>query len=235
METQVFEPCRIPLRPGNLVLAYSDGITEAKNPGGGLFGEERLFDSIRRNAHLGPTGLVESIRAELDGHMEGKPPGDDITLAVFRIDGDPPIDPPRHDACIELPAEIERLADIRAAVGELLSAYSSRELGERARSMAVLAVSEAASNVIIHGLGGNASESFTLRLEAREEWYSVTFRYRGEDFDWVRDRKSSALDLDESGYGMFIIKNTMQSLVVTRSDKGLVEIILADIPRRSVL
>ncbi len=232
MENQIFTSCRVPLRPGNTVLVYSDGVTECAAPDGELFGETRLLDSIRRNVELGPAALAGQLQIELEAYSKGMAFHDDVTLAVFRIgsEGAPP--PARLDLSIDFPADLDTLKDIRAAVARLLEAYSITEIGERERDLAVLAASEAASNVIIHGLGNDRSLSLTVRLEARDDWYSIIFRYQGRDFDWTRDRKPSVLALDESGYGLFIIKSTMRSFVVTHSDAGSIDMILAGDVRR---
>ncbi|MFI8264574.1 PP2C family protein-serine/threonine phosphatase [Streptomyces sp. NPDC085665] len=52
---------RVRLQPGDRVLLYSDGITEARSPGGDLFGEQRLADTVIRSTASGDTA-PEALR-----------------------------------------------------------------------------------------------------------------------------------------------------------------------------
>jgi len=52
------------LAPGDLVLLYTDGIVE-QFAGGEMFGFDRLAETVRREAHRGPQGLVDFVLAEL--------------------------------------------------------------------------------------------------------------------------------------------------------------------------
>jgi anti-sigma regulatory factor (Ser/Thr protein kinase) len=126
-------------------------------------------------------------------------------------------------------ARLNCLEDIRGNLRKLLEFYTVDEFDIRRRDLSVLAVSEAATNVIQHGLFQDPEKEFVLELEARDTWYAVTFRYEGVDFDWARDRKPSILAMDESGYGLYIMKNAMYSVVHARSDTGAIEITLSDV------
>jgi anti-sigma regulatory factor (Ser/Thr protein kinase) len=109
----------------------------------------------------------------------------------------------------------------------MLELFSSSEMDEDTKYGSVLAASEAATNVIVHGLGKDGSKTFSLRLESFEKWFYMGFRYQGTDFDWARERTPSVLSMDEQGYGLYIVKNAMNSIVYTRSDNGLIETILS--------
>ncbi|HEU4365036.1 MAG TPA: SpoIIE family protein phosphatase [Candidatus Krumholzibacteria bacterium] len=71
----------VAFRPGDLLLLYTDGITEQRNPSGELFGEERLVDFLRANRNLSPDGLqnalLDAVLAFGQGHQE-----DDITSVI---------------------------------------------------------------------------------------------------------------------------------------------------------
>jgi sigma-B regulation protein RsbU (phosphoserine phosphatase) len=73
----------IDLQPGDRILAYTDGVTEAGDITGELFGEHRLLDLAHRHT-LGGQTAPETLRrlshAVLD-HLDG-PPADDATLLL---------------------------------------------------------------------------------------------------------------------------------------------------------
>lgn len=72
------------LSPGDDLVLYTDGITDANDPDGRLFGVDRL------RATLGPCrgdadALIQSVLDGLDEFTQGQPPGDDRTLLVARV------------------------------------------------------------------------------------------------------------------------------------------------------
>jgi PAS domain S-box-containing protein len=231
LENQEFVTQRIPLRPGNTVLVYSDGVTEATNPLGEAFGEQRLFDSVRAHVNQSSNGIVDSLRGDLHCFANGTNINDDVTLAAFRVLAEPAIGAARLSRSLQYSADLATLETVRLEVKQMLAVYTQDEVDQKNRDLTVLAASEAASNVIIHGLEKDVSRSYTVQLDAMDDWYCIRFRYAGSHFDWSRDRRPSVLAMDERGYGIFIMRNAMQSLVHTRSDTGLIEVIMTG-PRR---
>lgn len=67
------------LEPGELLLAYSDGVVEARSPSGELFGEERLA-RVLCAAPADPDGVVAYVLEEVEAFTRGHTPYDDITL-----------------------------------------------------------------------------------------------------------------------------------------------------------
>jgi sigma-B regulation protein RsbU (phosphoserine phosphatase) len=78
-----FPEATVRLRPGDLLVAYSDGITEPENDYG-EFGEERLIQLVRANRHLPLERITEIVTgAVLDWIGDNEQP-DDITLVLAR-------------------------------------------------------------------------------------------------------------------------------------------------------
>jgi sigma-B regulation protein RsbU (phosphoserine phosphatase) len=72
------------LRPGDQIIFYTDGITEASNPKGELFGTKRL-DDVLSNCSSEPAEIIESVLKQLNAHTEGTAARDDQTLVVARV------------------------------------------------------------------------------------------------------------------------------------------------------
>ena len=68
---------------GDILVVYSDGVTEARNGSGEFFGEERLLAAVRANASLCAKRLAKAI-AEAAHDFGGKEQADDLTLLVAR-------------------------------------------------------------------------------------------------------------------------------------------------------
>ncbi|MEO8198445.1 MAG: SpoIIE family protein phosphatase, partial [Thermoanaerobaculia bacterium] len=78
---------RAALEPGDLVLGYSDGVTEAQAPGGELFGDERLV-RVLAAASGGPQEIIQQVLDAIAEFTRGADPYDDITLvAIARDEG----------------------------------------------------------------------------------------------------------------------------------------------------
>jgi serine phosphatase RsbU (regulator of sigma subunit) len=76
---------RTVLAPGDLLVAFSDGATEANDPAGRLFSPERLESAVAGLQGLSPQGAVESLLAGITAFANGAPASDDITLLTVRF------------------------------------------------------------------------------------------------------------------------------------------------------
>ncbi|MDQ7054439.1 MAG: SpoIIE family protein phosphatase [candidate division KSB1 bacterium] len=74
----------IQLAEDDILLLYTDGITEAMNARRDLFGEERLLKVIREYGHLRVKPFIEKMKMELTSFTEGQPQYDDITLVAIK-------------------------------------------------------------------------------------------------------------------------------------------------------
>jgi serine phosphatase RsbU (regulator of sigma subunit)/pSer/pThr/pTyr-binding forkhead associated (FHA) protein len=72
------------LRPGDVLVAYSDGVTESQNPSGEEFGTVRLQEVVARNLSRSAAGIRDKIEAALSSFAQGTPAGDDVTLVIVK-------------------------------------------------------------------------------------------------------------------------------------------------------
>lgn len=72
------------LQRGDQIIFYTDGITEAQNPDGQLFGIERL-DAVLENCAVQARGLLDTVLEALEQFTRGKPADDDRTMIVTRV------------------------------------------------------------------------------------------------------------------------------------------------------
>lgn len=68
------------VRPGNQLILYTDGITEARSPAGVLFGRERLARLITTHSARSIDDTINSMVNGLRSHLDGASADDDITL-----------------------------------------------------------------------------------------------------------------------------------------------------------
>jgi serine phosphatase RsbU (regulator of sigma subunit) len=71
------------LQPGDLLVIYSDGVTEAQSDAGDFFGEERLLQATRQHAHLLVAEAARAVAQTVHTFSETTQ-DDDLTLLLAR-------------------------------------------------------------------------------------------------------------------------------------------------------
>ncbi len=81
---------RVILDPGDLLLLYTDGITEAAHEDGATLGEDRLADTVLAawRSHLPPRSVLDLVAAAVDGFTAGRAQADDLTGVALTRAGD---------------------------------------------------------------------------------------------------------------------------------------------------
>jgi phosphoserine phosphatase RsbU/P len=80
----VLEDHSLVLEHGDILLLYTDGVTECFSPTGEAFGEQRLMNLLAENCEKPLKQLLDILESELIAWREGAPPSDDMTLLVIR-------------------------------------------------------------------------------------------------------------------------------------------------------
>jgi len=73
------------LEPGDVLVFYTDGITEAMNPLRNMFGEERLADTVAGLRNLSASQIVTGLRQSVESFSEGQPLSDDATIVICKV------------------------------------------------------------------------------------------------------------------------------------------------------
>jgi sigma-B regulation protein RsbU (phosphoserine phosphatase) len=73
------------LAPGDAIVFYSDGLTEAMNGVLEQFGEERLMASVENTDGMHAAATRDSILKDVKQFLEGAHPQDDLTITVLRV------------------------------------------------------------------------------------------------------------------------------------------------------
>ncbi|MEI6292048.1 MAG: SpoIIE family protein phosphatase [Methanomicrobiales archaeon] len=79
------EEQKIQLDQGDILILYTDGVTETVDRNDQEFGEERLTALLQENSHLSSSELVDLIKNEVIRFSEGQPQFDDITLLILKV------------------------------------------------------------------------------------------------------------------------------------------------------
>ena len=83
MHGRPYEAQERQLGPGDMLVLYTDGVTEAFNPEHEMFGEERLVDIVRTHAGASAQEVVEAVESAVTAFAGEAPQSDDLTLLVM--------------------------------------------------------------------------------------------------------------------------------------------------------
>ena len=83
---QLLEEVRIDLAPGDVIVLYTDGITEAMNTDSDLFGEGRLRRLVEEHGHLDSGELRERIMREVESFVGAANQHDDMTMILVKVE-----------------------------------------------------------------------------------------------------------------------------------------------------
>jgi serine phosphatase RsbU (regulator of sigma subunit) len=87
MQNSVYREGQVEFRLGDVLIIYSDGITESVNDSGEEFGETRLIDVVRRYVDRSAAGLRDRIDEALSRFVGAAAPVDDMTLMIIKRAG----------------------------------------------------------------------------------------------------------------------------------------------------
>jgi sigma-B regulation protein RsbU (phosphoserine phosphatase) len=73
------------LAPGDRLLFYSDGLTDAIDPGKRPFGEDRLLAALAEPPGRPLPDALQHLVARVDSHTAGGPPLDDVTVLGVEV------------------------------------------------------------------------------------------------------------------------------------------------------
>lgn len=85
LEEATYDAEVVTLNPGDVVLMYSDGLTDTHNLRGEMFGEERLTQAMRHARELSARRISDYLMDSIARFRETREPFDDLTLVVLKV------------------------------------------------------------------------------------------------------------------------------------------------------
>jgi len=212
---EYYRPTMLDIEPGDLVLLYSDGVTDHEVDGMPLQ-EERLAELVREAAGSHPDTPWVAVEASLRSLVEGNPPKDDFTCALVAIP-ERAADASRHR--IRLDSSLERIDEIREFVAASLE--RSKMLWSDADLFRFeLAAVEVLTNIVNHAHSGREEEFLSVDAEDKMGGLELRFSYSGEPFDEVEPPDDEEILMLESGYGLNVIRQSMDRVESYQDDRG---------------
>jgi sigma-B regulation protein RsbU (phosphoserine phosphatase) len=80
-----FKDQQMVFNPGDKIFVYSDGVTDAVNPGNEMFSEERLLEELNNKKNQDVTSIIKGIKGDISTFIDGSEPFDDITMLAVEL------------------------------------------------------------------------------------------------------------------------------------------------------
>ena len=75
------------LSPGDAIFVYTDGVPEANDAAGKMYGMERLETALNQTAGASPEGILRAVRSDVDAFVNGAKQFDDVTMLCLAYRG----------------------------------------------------------------------------------------------------------------------------------------------------
>ena len=212
---------RVYLIPGDLLLFYSDGLTDARSPDGDTFGAQRLIHYLTQVAHRPPGEVIKAIDHRLALFTRGDGPRDDMTCIAVRIDATA-----ARSARLAITSEMRRLPAVRRFINEFCEAPGWPAIAPRARWQIALGLNEAVANIIRHAYGARPGQPIHIQVAATADRVRIEVAHQGLNWQPTSTPLPQADRWQENGYGLFIMENYIDEVVYATDGDGHNRIVL---------
>jgi anti-sigma regulatory factor (Ser/Thr protein kinase) len=199
----------VAFEPGDVLLFYSDGVTEARNAAGELFGVERLTACVRSHGAREPEALVEAIRQAVCTFTASTRLSDDLTCVALQVEAR---QLPLTRTELELRSDLAELHRARAFVRAVCSALPGTPLATDRVAELELAVNEAASNIMKHAYHGRTDQRLHLEAEIFPDQVVIRLHHSGDPCDPSRVPPPALDGSQQSGFGLYLIKQCVDDV-----------------------
>jgi phosphoserine phosphatase RsbU/P len=221
---------------GEVLVLYTDGVTEAMNKNSEMFGEERLAETGRKNITGTAKDIVYAIVKAVRDHANGEDQSDDITLLSVRtsnMNRNSRIQPParKPDSVIELGNRREELEPLVT----WLEATAEKHALEPAFVMSLnLILEEWFVNVVSYAYADKAAHTVPIRFWREQNSVVIQIEDDGQPFDpTAQAEPDTHMDLDKrqiGGLGIHFIRKNTRAMGYTRENGRNILTLIKDIP-----
>jgi sigma-B regulation protein RsbU (phosphoserine phosphatase) len=211
-DTHLFSGDRITLRPGDQVVLFTDGITEAENERAELFGEARLEALVKEAMGSSPATLTGQIIDGARAFSAGAEQSDDITVMVLALKE-------AGTLCeLLLRNEIAELGTLKEAIGRLTLEWN---LPAGVMSALNLVLEELFTNIVSYGFDDGLEHLVRILIRKEPAGLVITIEDDGKPFNILESvYKGFGATLEEKeigGEGIHLVKELMETIEYYRT------------------
>lgn len=207
IDTAKYRDYELKLGLGDSLFLYTDGVPEANNKNLELFGNERMLKALNSAADDSPRSILAAVNNAINDFVGDAPAFDDITMMSIKFNA------------IQNENSITTHPDMNSVsvVSQFLNNRSEHfKLQPKLKNKLQIAVDEIYSNIMRY----STAKTATVFCEKQENSVVLTFVDDGVEYDPTAAKEPdvtlSAEDREIGGLGIFMVKNTAQSMEYSR-------------------
>ena len=232
----VYRESRRRLAAGDVLVAFTDGVTEARDDSARLFSDERTAEAIRSGAAVSAAEVLDRLVAAVDAFAGHAEQADDITILAlqFRQPSDPmPVAAPVSAETVLIRNRAGDLGAIDAALGRL--AERAQLPAETVADIRVVC-DELLANVIAHGFVDDGEHEVEVRVELAGRRLVLSVSDDGVPFDPLAvaspDTSQPLEDRAIGGLGIHLVRHLVDEATYERRGERNVLTVVKDVARR---
>ncbi len=218
----------VSLRPGDTLLVCTDGVVEAMNEAGELYGAARLEALLHAAGSEPPQALVEALKCDIDAFAGSAPKADDVTLLALRLwpgcgTGLDAVGEPLHapDGEVELIIgnDLAEMTRVSEAMDRLAAAHG---IAPKLLALLQVALDEMVSNVIKYAWPEGGTHTFQVRIAVGSAQVRIDICDDGRPFDPREAAAPQPLPAGQrprpGGLGVHMVRQFVDRLEYARID-----------------
>ena len=216
MEGIAYREDKLQMNPGDVMLLFTDGVTEAMNDGRELFGEQRLEAFLSSANEPVAEDIINGVQSAVEAFADGAEQSDDITLLAFRYEADPETTTV-HKLNIRIPNEHEAISEAALQFED----FAEEQGLSNADAMRVnLVFDEILSNIVSYAYQDDSPHEIAIDVELTPEKLLVMIEDDGIPFNpLAREDPDTGLSIEDreiGGLGIHLVKNVMDEATYRR-------------------
>jgi len=203
------------MEPGAKLFVYTDGVPEAMNEAGELFGMERTLAAVNLAAESAPEDILATVDSEVKKFVESAEQFDDLTMLCIEYKGPKPLSKE-----ITVDAIVENLDMVQDFVNEELVIMNCPK---NIKGQINVAIDELFGNIAHYAYDGETGDA-TVRVETIPDRTEITITLidSGKPFNPLNAQKPdvtlSASQRVRGGLGIYLVKKTMDDVIYKYED-----------------
>jgi sigma-B regulation protein RsbU (phosphoserine phosphatase) len=215
------------LDAGDYLFVYTDGVTEAMDPAGTLYEEDRLVRVLEARDYESVEEMVDASTDDVWRFQAEAEQADDVTVLALRFEGRKGRADETHLLELEVGSRYEEIDGVNLSFDEFASSHG---LPNKVRRSMKLVFDDLLNNVMSYAYDGEAEHVIAVRVELSPDRLAVRITDDGRPFNpFGRTAPDTAAALEErdiGGLGIHLVQNLMDEVSYTRrTDRNVVVLV----------
>jgi sigma-B regulation protein RsbU (phosphoserine phosphatase) len=216
VERSPYQSGRIVLRPGDALLLYTDGVTEAMDPSHALYSDQRLERFLGNNRSSTPRQIIGDLISDVRYFAGGEPQSDDITVLALHYFGTKGM---TEHVEVKLHNDLSELDRLHRTLTEF---GGQQGLPNNVLHDLKLALEEIVTNIISYGYTDDGEREITVRLGVEAGEMRVAVEDDGQPFNPLEapevDTTKRLEERTVGGLGVHLVRKLMDGLEYQRHE-----------------